>query len=458
MQFLQPARAGSCRTGVHHPDDLVFRDAPGTLPVWARVAIAMACLATVLLPAVGGHVLWAQVVNTSVLSAGAVEYGVAVLAAIAMAVAAIPRLHTGRGLQVAVILPAIHVGLIAIGWLLWQRCIPNVVDPDGWLVIGMHTSLFGAAAGLAAIGYVAARVIVHRRRDVHWSNAFALFGLALLFAFGAWLPFASAIASARIHSPLDPTELVPMRLVAWMVAMPTVLAIGYTALAIRWPDQLGRWRASLIVAFGLVLLVAVGLRANASTSEALTFANFIPLLLATALIACGGLALQVALTSARERALRRRLANGVHATVVADGGEPVVGALEIAGWLRAPRTVVRSFTIATAEGELPIPGARLATAIAPATTILRVGEAMPIVSVGDAIVIAGLERRDTGEPFRAHAGLTPGEDIAIARADLPPATAADVAFATWRPTIAYLAILVAISVPALAAELSSALR
>jgi hypothetical protein len=443
---------------VHHPDDLVFRDAPGTLPTWARVAIALACFATVLLPAVGGHVLWAQVVNTSVLSAGAIEYGVAVLAAIALAVAIIPRSQVGRGLQVAVILPAIHVGLIAIGWLLWRRCVPNVVDPDGWLVIGMNTSLFGAAAALAAIGYVAARVIVRRRRDVHWSNAFALFGLALLFALGVWLPFASAIVSNRIDYPTDPTELVPIRLVAWIVAMPTVLAIAYTALAIRWPDHLARWRSVITVTLVVVLLMATGLRGCADVSDALTFANFIPLLLATALVACGGLALQVALTAVRERALRRRLEHGVRATVVADGGEPVVGALEIAGWLRAPRTVVRPFAVATAEGELPIPGARLATAIAPITTILRVGEAMPIVSVGDAVVIAGLERRDTGEPFRAHAGLTPGEDIAIARADLPPASAADVAFATWRPTIAYLAILVAISVPALAAELSSALH
>ncbi len=443
---------------MHHPDDLAFRDAPGTLPGWAWVAIALACFATVLLPAVGGHVLWAQVVNTSVFSAGAIEYGVALLAAIALAVAAIPHLRISRGLQVAVILPAIHVGLIAVGWALWRRCAPNVVDPDGWLVIGMRTSLFGAAFGLAAIGYVAARVIVRRRRDVHWSNAFALYGLALLFAFGLWLPFASAIAVNRIDFPTDPLELVPIRLVAWIVAMPTVLAVVYTAIAIRWPDTLARWRTIIATLLGIALLIATALRANATTPEALTFANFIPLLLAAALVACGGLALQVALTAARERGLRRRLEHGVRATVVADGGEPVVGALEIAGWLRAPRTVVRPFTIATLEGELPIPGARLATAIAPATTILRVGEAMPIVSVGDAVVIAGLERRDTGEPFRAHAGLTPGEDIAIARADLPPASAADVAFATWRPTIAYLAILVAISLPALAAELSSALR
>jgi hypothetical protein len=442
---------------VHHADDLVFRDAPGTLPTWARVSIALACFATVLLPAVGGHVLWAQVVDTSVLSEGAIEYGVAVLAAIALAVAAIPRSPVSRGLQVAVTLPAIHVGLIAIGWLLWRRCVPNVVDPDGWLVIGMRTSLFGAAVVLAAIGYVAARVIVRRRRDVHWSNAFALFGLALLFAFGLWLPFASAVVSSRISEPTDPTALAPLRLVAWVVSMPTVLAIAYTAFAIRWPDHLARWRALIATSLGIALLIATGLRANASTSEALTFANFIPLMLSIALVACGGLALQVALTAVRERALRRRLEHGVRATIVADGGAPVVGALEVAGWLRAPRTLVRPFAIATQEGEVPIPGARLATAIAPLTTVLRVGEAMPIVSVGDAVIVAGLERRDTGEPFRAHAGLTPGEDIAIARADLPPVSAADVAFATWRPTIAYLAILVAISLPALAAELSSAL-
>ncbi|HEX4453433.1 MAG TPA: hypothetical protein VH143_21320 [Kofleriaceae bacterium] len=441
-----------------HPDDLAFRDAPGTLPTWACIAIALACFATVLLPAVGGHVLWSQVVNTSVFSAGAIEYGVALLAAIALAVAAIPQLRISRGLQVAVLLPAIHVGLIAIGWVLWRRCVPNVVDPDGWFVIGVRTSLFGAAFGLAAIGYVAARVIARRRRDVHWSNAFALYGLALLFAFGLWLPFASAIAADRFDFPTDPRELVPIRLVAWVVATPTVVAVAYTAIAIRWPDFVNRWRALIAGKLAIVIMIAIYLRGNATVADALTFANFIPILLAAALVACGGLALQVALTAVRERSLRRRLEHGVRATVACDGGEPVVGALEIAGWLRAPRTVVRPFTIATPEGELPIPGARLATAIAPATTILSVGEAMPIISVGDVVVIAGLERRDTGEPFRAHAGLTPGEDIAIARADLPPASAADVAFATWRPTLAYLAILVAISLPALAAELSSALR
>jgi hypothetical protein len=453
--------ARRCRTDMERDVcdsiQLGMRAEPGTLPGWASAAIAFACLATVALPAVGGHVLWAQVVKTSVLTRTSVEWGVAALAAVALAIAVAPRLQIGRALQVAVVLPAIHVGLVAIGWALWRRCVPNVVDPDGWMTIGMNTSLIGAVLGFGAIGYVAARLIVRRRRDVEWSNAFAVYGLALLLAFGLWLPFASAIASHRTAWPTNPVELMPARLVIWIAATPTVIAVAYTALAIRWPDWLGRYRTLVAVKLGLIAVIAMFVRATASIAEALTFANFIPLLLATAVVACSGLALQVAMTAWRERSVRRRLAKGIRATIVADGGEPVIGALEIAGWLRAPRTVVRPFTIATPDGELPIPGARLAATISPTTTVLRVGEAMPVVSVGDAVMIAGLERATTGEPFRAHAGWMPGEDIAIARTDLPPASAADVAFATWRPTIAYLAILVAISLPALAAVLSSEL-
>ncbi len=434
--------------------ELAWRDAPGTPPRWARSAVMLACMATVAIPAIGCSILWKQTIGHVPLGHVAFKYGLASIAVVAIAVIAIPKSRVARPLHVAVLLPIVHVGVIAIAWALWRLCAPSLADYDGSFTIARTTPLAGAALGLAAIGLTCAIAVARGRRDVHWSHAFALFGLVFLLALGLWLPIASGIACGTTRWAFDPDGVFAQRrqLVELVLAPPLAVAIAYTWLAIRSPNWALRYRGAIGAVVLAVLAIAIAFRFHAKVADALVYGNFIPLVLAAALVACGGLAALVAIATVRERALRRRLATtGSPGTILAEGDEPTIGALEIAGWLRAPRTVVRPFVLATPMGAVPIPGARLVAAVAPATTALHVGEAVPIVRVGDAVVVAGLELGNSAGPFRSLAGPVAGDDVVVARTDSPPASFADIALGTWRPAVAYLGILVMLALPALAA-------
>lgn len=442
---------------VRDETELAWRDAPGTVPRWARFAIVCACAATIAIPAIGCRMLWRQVITQPPLDQLAFENVLAFLAAAAMAIAAAPRTRVACSLQLAVLLPAIHVGLIALAWPLWRLCSPSLLEHDRYLAIATAIPLGKDTVALAAIGLGWAYAVARRRRDTHWSHAFALFGLVLLLALGLWLPIASRIAcSGEYHWAIDPRTVLeqPRELAGWVIAPPLAIALAYTWFAIRRPDLVAARRRTFAGVLVIAFMLAVMLRLDATVADAMVYGNFIPVMLATALVACGGLVGLVTVAAIRDRALRRRLAGSTRGTIV--GGVTVsAGALEIAGWLRAPRTVVQPFVLATAEGKLPIPGAELALATPPETTVLHVGEAIAVVRGGDHVMVAGLTRADASGPFRTLAGWFAGDDVVVARADLPPASFADVALRAWRPCVAYLGILVAITVPALAAALAA---
>ena len=434
--------------------ELAWRDAAGTAPRWARVAIVSACVATIAIPAVGCWVLWQQTVGHVPLDELAFKYGLPGLATLAIALIAIPRRPVARALHVAVLLPVVHVGVIAIAWPLWRVCASNLADSDRFFTIARATPLGGVVLALALVGLACAIAVARGRRDVHWSHAFALFGLVLLLVLGVWLPIASRIACGSYHLTLDPRTVLaqPRQLVGLVLSPPLAVAIAYTWLAIRSPGWALRHRGAVAASVLAALTLAIMLRLHATVADAIVYGNFVPLVLATALVTCSSLAALVVITIVRDRVLRRRLASsGSPGTIVADDGDPTIGALEIAGWLRAPRTTVRAFVLATPTGAVPIPGARLVAAVAPETTALHVGEAVSIVRAGDAVVVAGLERDHSGAPFRSLAGPVAGEDVVLALAATPPASLADVALATWRPAVAYLGILVMVVLPALAA-------
>ena len=94
--------------------ELAWRNAPGIPPRWARAAVSLACVATVAIPAIGCWILWNQTIG-HVPHDFAFKYGLASVAAAAIAVIAIPKPRVARSLHVAVLLPIIHVGVIEIG-------------------------------------------------------------------------------------------------------------------------------------------------------------------------------------------------------------------------------------------------------------------------------------------------------------------------------------------------------
>ena len=336
--------------------ELAWRDAPGTPPRWARTAVILACMATVAIPAIGCWVLWNQM-SGHVAHGFAFKYGLAGIAAVGIAAIAIPKPRVARSLHVAVLLPIVHVGVIAIAWVLWRLCAPQLEYYDRAFTIARATPLAAAALGLSGIGIACALVVVRGRRDVHWSHAFALFGLVLLLALGLWLPIASAFSCGAARWKFDPDSVLAQpRQLAWlMLAPPLATAIAYTSLAIRRPGWTLRYRVSIGAGVVAMLAIAITMRLHAKVDHAMLYGNFVPLLLAAALVACGGLAALVAIATVRERALRRQLAAaGSAGTILADGDDPTIGALEIAGWLRAPRTVVRPFVLAMPMGVVPV--------------------------------------------------------------------------------------------------------
>ncbi|HEY3802554.1 MAG TPA: hypothetical protein VGL61_08090 [Kofleriaceae bacterium] len=438
--------------------ELVWRARPGTPPRWLPIAVVLACFATIAIPAMGCRALWEQVVGGLPIGQTLFENGLAMLAAVAIAAIVCSQFGVAISLHVAVLLPIVHVVAIAIAWPMWLACGRHFADYADYLQIAAATPLSAVVLAIAAIGFAVARFAVRGRRDAHVTHAFALFGLVLLLALGLWLPLACWVANLGARAAGDAWLVMqlPRQLAILALVPPVVAATAYTLLAFRAPACVARNRFPIVFSTLLVLAVAVGVRAETTVSQALVYGNFVPVLLGAALVACSGLALLVLATAGRDRASRDKLAaSGVHGQIVSDDADPVVGALEIASWLRAPRLIVRSFVLATPSGNLPIAGARIVATMAQATTVLRVGEAVPVLRAGDAVIVGGLERGDDGAPFRSLAGPIAGADVVVARADVPPPSFADVALATWRPAIAYLAILVAVALPALAATLAT---
>jgi hypothetical protein len=437
---------------------LIWREPAGTMPLWARAVIACACIATVAMPAIGCRVLWTQSTLDVPISAFVFQNGLALLAVVAVVAMIVPRWRLPRLLRVAMLLPVAHVAVIAAAWPLWRLVAPGLADFTRYMGIANATSLAAAAGGLGAISAVAALAIAWRRRDAGWTHAFALIGLVMLLALGLWLPVASRIACS--HGPawrIDPALALehPRRLALLVLAPPIGVALAYSAFAIRLPTWARQLRPIAIGVVVAALALAIVLRAQASPADAVIYANFIPLLLAAMLVACTGLAALGLGTAMRAAQLGRRVAAGAwRGTVVADDN-PVVAVVEIAGWLRAPRPIVRSFVLATDAGELPIHGARLIAPLTASTTTLHVGEAVAVLRAGDVVDVASLRHATGGDPFRTLATPIAGEDVVVAPRTLERPTFADMTLATWRPAVAYLVILVALAVPALAATLTT---
>jgi hypothetical protein len=359
--------------------------------------------------------------------------------------------------RLAVLLPVAHVVLVACAWPLWLYVAPKMAVVARWDRLVVEIPLTAVIGVQLAASAGSAWLIARRRRDAGWSQAFVMVALVNVLLLGLWLPIASwAICHGSAAREIDPdlAMLHPVRLVSIVTLPPLVLAIAYAAFAIRRPDAARRWRAQALTLVVGLLTTAFVMRADAPAAARVVYANFIHVLLGGMIVACAGVVGLGAALYLRARHTRSRFERDRIEGVVKledDDDEPVVGLLEIAGWLRGPRPLVRPFVLATSNGDLPVHGARLAGGIDASTTALRVGESLPIVRKGDRIAMIGHRRADADGPFRTQATLIAGDEVVIAPHALPRVQFADVALALWRPAIAYLVILVAIAMPALAA-------
>jgi len=337
----------------------------------------------------------------------------------------------------------------------WSSVSRYLRDSDAATAFATHFPIAAVVAG-TALAFACIAGLLARRRSGEWIHGFAMLALAELLLLGLWIPIACSAWPGglgewwSVHEPLLADA--PAR-VAFVVAPPTVVAIGFTVIALRRPAWLIASHGAVGGALGMLMLVAISTRVDASGRVMLLYSNFVPLLLAGALVAISALVVLGSVTWWRSwrahRAFSARERRG--GSVTTDGDEPAIG-LEITSWLRGPRVVQRPFAVATSVGTLPVRGAHLVAPVPAATTQLRVGERLAVLKAGDEVQIAG-HGDAGGDPFRTSAApLVDGMFVAPAALDKPGFP--NVALVMWRPCVAYLLIVSAIAVPALAALLA----
>lgn len=440
-----------------------WRHAAGTLKPWVRVVLALACLATVLLPFAGARMLWFQGGEKSGLPGWLFQNALAVLAVIGVVIAAVPRFAVSRYVRLAVVLPLVHLALVAIAWPAWLAISSKLVTirEDYYLARDIPLSLI-VIGELVVVG-AAAWWITRSRRDTAASHAFVMISLLDLLLLGLWLPlvaWASTRGSWRLENDPALTLAHPARIAAYALVPPLVIAITFTSLAIGRSEIAKDHRLQYFGVVAALFVAAFLVRFDSGPAAQVVYANFTHVLLGALAVAAGGPLVIGAAMWSRGRALRRRLssdASAIYGTVVCDDpDQPVIACHEVATWLRPPRARVRSFVVATPTGALPVSGARLIAHVDPLTTALHVGESLSVLRDGDPITIWSTRpTSDARDPFRDSAAPVIGGEPVISPFQLPHLTFSDLALSLWRPTVAYLVILVAVAAPALAALASS---
>jgi hypothetical protein len=293
-------------------------------------------------------------------------------------------------------------------------------------------------------------MLVARRRRREVVHAMVMISLVGLLLLGAWLPIvASTLDGPRyLDSWTVDLELVATpKLIAAILVPPFVAAVAYTALALRRSRVLLRTRRWLLVGTALMWFIALSLRAQASELAMVTYANYLPWLFASAfavIVSISALALSALRTSQGSREAQH---TGV---VAAPAGEMVAG-YAITSWLRGPEPVCSAFELTTPNGPLPIPAsARVFAPLPIASTMLQVGEIVPALYGGEEVSASGFEKHTSGEPFRDTSAPIPGtRGVDVAPTQRGRGGFEQLALAAWRPSIAYLLVLLAVAAPAL---------
>lgn len=438
------------------PALIVKRSSPGKLAGTIAFVVGLACVVTFIGVTLGVHLVGRQidraVSEIGRLSYGWLSYSLTFVVAFWILLSWLPPARLSRALRVAVLLPGAHALVVALAWPAWLQLSRFVTDRSSASALVTDYPL-AQVVGLTLAGFAAFSLVIARRRSGEWLHGFVMLALTELLLLGLWLPISCAAwpgGAGTWWTPEAPLMAHVAPRVAFTIAPPTVLAFAYTALALRRPAQLLAWRRVTLPAIGVLLTVALMTRLVASAREMVLYSNLLPLLLTAMIVAIAalvmfGIALAVRGVLAHRAFARMKRVDGV---IVEDGSEPALG-FEITSWLRGPRTVQRTFAISTPAGTIPVSGAHLVAVLPAATTQLEVGECIAVLRPRDRVVVAGTGTA-TGAPFRSSAAPLAGE-LYVAPADRPAVGFSHVALAMWRPAVAYLLIVVAVAIPALAA-------
>jgi hypothetical protein len=448
--------------------ELWNRPDAGELPRRVRVAIAIACAITVSVVAAGTYVLWRMSGTSQMrfridnelrpLEEWSVRNVPPLIVLAILVVAFLPRSTVSRFVRMALVLPLLHVLLLVVAWLVVPRLqLPALSERTPMSrelpVVPIALLIGGAAVTFGAL-------LARRARDR--MHAIVMLALANLLLLGLWLPVASRwLAGEGAESSwVRATALLasPAEFAAIMLVPPFVGALAYTALASNRPALALRLRAVLVVGAAIVFALAVAARLASYHGAFLLYDNATHLLFTTAMVA---VLATIALAIATWRGCRhaaRRLAreSSCRSGVIADDGDQVVACMQITSWLRGPRMIARPFTVTTPAGEVFVPaGVEIATSIPLVSSVLRTGEAVVVLRKDDRVVLAGFVDTETGDsPFRSAHAVIPGPRgvvVAYAGGAGGDGTTAvqGMGLAAWRPSVAYMLIVIVVAVPGL---------
>lgn len=360
-----------------------------------------------------------------------------------------PLARTQRSLRLAAALPVIHLLGLGVAWVGWTALSPKLGGAVNLTPLVEALPIGYVLATVVAFTTLAAMMVARRRRRevVHAMVMIALVSLLLL---GAWLPIvAGSLDGPRYLDSWNVSlDLVATPgIIAAVLVPPFVVAVLYTALALRRSRVILAGRKYMLVAVAIMWFVALSLRASATELGMVTYANYLPWLFASAFTVILAITALAVSTWRTTHARRRTQHTGI---VAAPSGEMVAG-YAITSWLRGPEPVCSAFELTTPNGPLPIPAsARVLAPLPLASSMLQVGEMVPALYGGEEVAASGFEKTTGGEPFRDTSAPIPstrGVDVAPTQADRGGLE--QLALAAWRPAIAYLLVLLAVAGPAL---------
>jgi len=427
--------------------------------------VAISCAAAVLLVGVGTYELaragaptWRGEWATRSLFVGGWKHVLpAVWMATLLGLAALPPSTTTRWMRLAVVLPIAHALALLLA-LLWLPKLDLSTLTGHAPFIDQLPVLPWLAAGLVLVLGLA--WVIGGRRE--WAHAFVMLALAFLLLFGLWLPIASLVPVHKDSvgwgwstgkATLDHITMYPASTAALVLLPPFLVAAVYTVISIRLPALAKRLELAVFVALIVLGMAAVATRATASAGAFVVHDNFMHLLLAAvmlAILATVTLSLSTWLTGWRGL---RRLARDKQQRefVVSDTDPDAIAMMEITGFLRGPRVWTRSFIASDGKEELRVPsGATLVTAIPKLSSVMRTGEQVVVVTKRDRLRLGGLVATEVGDsPFRSHKITELGPNLLVARAEPISTPVESMLLTAWRPSIAYLVILVVVAIPSL---------
>lgn len=448
-QPVQQPRCPEKVTGLREVDPLdTSRPRAGEIVGWARAVAWLGAIVTIIICFAAPRLLANQgddpVLDTAWFRN---TLGLGVIGMLVFI--AFPIARTQRSLRVAAALPVMHLVGLALAWIGWTALSPKMGGAVGLTPLVEALPLGYVLGTVVAFTTLAAMLVARRRRHevVHAMVMISLVGLLLL---GAWLPIvADSLDGPRYLDSWTVTldMVATPSIIAAVLAPPFVAAVLYTALALRRARVIVHGRKYLLVGVAVLWFVALSLRGQATELAMVTYANYLPWLFAGAFSVILAI---TALAVSTWRMTRARHSGQYTGIVGAPAGEMVAG-YAITSWLRGPEPVSSAFELTTAKGPLPIPAsARVLAPLPLASTMLQVGEVVPALYGGEEVAVTGFEKHASGEPFRDSSAPIPGtRGVEVAPTTLGHAGVEQLALAAWRPSIAYLLVLLAVAGPAL---------